>query len=71
MISFALVICAPVSLARVLLSGPINRAARASAGGGFLHVSVFSMFLRFFAWRKGMGWAPSPGPASFNCCSRS
>jgi drug/metabolite transporter (DMT)-like permease len=53
-ISWALVICAPVSLALVPLSGPINWAARASARGGFLYVSVFSMFLGFFAWNEGM-----------------
>jgi len=68
MISFALVIYAPVSLALVLLSSTGPRGHRP---GVFLEVSVFSMFLRSFAWSKGMGWAPSPGPARFNCCSRS
>src|SRR5262245_28255202 len=53
-ISWALVFSAPVMLALVLLSGPINWAASASAWAGFLYVSVFSMFLGFFAWNKGL-----------------
>jgi drug/metabolite transporter (DMT)-like permease len=53
-ISWALVFSAPVMLVLVLLSGPINWAASASAWAGFLYVSVFSMFLAFFAWNKGL-----------------
>ena len=53
-ISWALVFSAPVMLALVLLSGPINWAASPSAWAGFLYVSVFSMFLGFFAWNKGL-----------------
>jgi drug/metabolite transporter (DMT)-like permease len=53
-ICWALVFSAPAMLVLVLLSGPINWAARPSAWGGFLYVSVFSMFLGFFAWNKGM-----------------
>jgi drug/metabolite transporter (DMT)-like permease len=53
-ISWALVFSAPVMLALVLASGPINWAASASAWAGFLYVSVFSMFLGFFAWNKGL-----------------
>ena len=53
-ISWALVFTAPVMLALVLLSGPINWAASTSAWAGFLYVSVFSMFLGFFAWNNGM-----------------
>jgi drug/metabolite transporter (DMT)-like permease len=53
-ISWALVFSAPVMLVLVMLSGPINWAASASAWAGFLYVSVFSMFLGFFAWNKGM-----------------
>ena len=33
---------------------PINWGASASAWAGFLYVSVFSMFLGFFAWNKGL-----------------
>ena len=53
-ISWALVFSAPVMLVLVLLSGPINWAASAPAWAGFLYVSVFSMFLAFFAWNKGL-----------------
>lgn len=53
-ISWALVFSAPVMLALVLLSGPINWAASLWAWAGFLYVSVFSMFLGFFAWNKGL-----------------
>jgi drug/metabolite transporter (DMT)-like permease len=53
-ICWALLFSAPVMLVLVLLSGPINWAASASAWAGFLYVSVFSMFLGFFAWNKGM-----------------
>lgn len=53
-ICWALVFSAPVMLALVLLSGPINWAAAPSAWAGFLYVSAFSMFLGFFAWNKGM-----------------
>jgi drug/metabolite transporter (DMT)-like permease len=53
-ICWALVFSAPVMLVLLLLAGPINWAARPSAWAGFLYVSVFSMFLGFFAWNKGM-----------------
>jgi drug/metabolite transporter (DMT)-like permease len=53
-ISWALVLAAPAMLVLLLFAGPINWAASASAWAGFLYVSVFSMFLGFFAWNKGM-----------------
>ena len=53
-ISWALVFSAPAMLVLLLFAGPINWAASPSAWGGFLYVSVFSMFLGFFAWNKGM-----------------
>jgi drug/metabolite transporter (DMT)-like permease len=53
-ICWALVFSSPAMLALVLLSGPINWAASPSAWAGFLYVSMFSMFLGFFAWNKGM-----------------
>lgn len=53
-ICWALVFSAPVMLVLVLLSGPINWSAGPWAWAGFLYVSVFSMFLGFFAWNKGM-----------------
>ncbi len=54
-ISWALVVSAPVLLVafRVLMP-PINRGASAAAWSGFLYVSVFSQFLGFFAWNKGL-----------------
>ena len=53
-ISWALVLSAPAMLVLLLFAGPINWAASPWAWGGFLYVSVFSMFLGFFAWNKGM-----------------
>ena len=53
-ICWALVFSAPAMLALVALSGPVNWSASPSAWAGFLYVSVFSMFLGFFAWNKGL-----------------
>ena len=54
-ISWALVVSAPVLLALLLLlSVPINWHASAPAWGGLLYVAIFSQFLGFFAWNKGM-----------------
>jgi drug/metabolite transporter (DMT)-like permease len=53
-ICWALVFSAPAMLALVVVSGPINWSASPSAWAGFLYVSVFSMFLGFFAWNKGL-----------------
>jgi drug/metabolite transporter (DMT)-like permease len=53
-ICWALVVSAPPMLALVLMSGPVNWSAGPSAWAGFLYVSVFSMFLGFFAWNKGL-----------------
>ena len=54
-ISWALVVSAPALLALFLvLAPPVNWGASASAWAGFLYVAVFSQFLGFFAWNKGM-----------------
>jgi drug/metabolite transporter (DMT)-like permease len=54
-ISWALVVSAPVMLILFLiLAPPINWGASARAWTGFLYVAVFSQFLGFFAWNKGM-----------------
>ena len=53
-ISWALVLASPAMLLLLILAGPINWAAGPWAWAGFLYVSVFSMFLGFFAWNKGM-----------------
>jgi drug/metabolite transporter (DMT)-like permease len=54
-ISWALVVSAPVLLVLfVVLSPPINWGASARAWTGFFYVAVFSQFLGFFAWNKGM-----------------
>ena len=54
-ISWALVVSAPVIfLLFLVLSPPINWHASAPAWSGFLYVAVFSQFLGFFAWNKGM-----------------
>lgn len=55
-ISWILVIAAPVLLLPVLwlIATTDPLAARASAWIGFAYVSVFSMFLGFFAWYRGL-----------------
>jgi len=54
-ICWALVFSAPAILPPLLLfAWPINWGARSSAWAGFFYLSVFSMFLGFFAWNKGL-----------------
>jgi drug/metabolite transporter (DMT)-like permease len=54
-ICWALVFAAPALMVPfLLLAWPINWQAHASAWAGFFYVSVFSMFLGFFAWNKGL-----------------
>lgn len=53
-ISWALVFSSPVMLALVLVAAPINWSASAAAWAGFVYVSLFSQFLGFIAWNKGL-----------------
>jgi drug/metabolite transporter (DMT)-like permease len=53
-ISWALLFASPLMLALVLIAAPINWGASPAAWTGFLYVSVFSQFLGFFAWNKGL-----------------
>ncbi len=54
-ISWALVMAAPFLAATYWwLAPPINWQASGGAWGGFAFVSVFSMFLGFFAWNRGL-----------------
>ncbi|WP_317203902.1 DMT family transporter [Janthinobacterium sp.] len=57
-ISWALVLAAPFVLGPALWLGWSQRAAMAAAGvgawSGFAYVSVFSMFIGFFFWYRGM-----------------
>jgi drug/metabolite transporter (DMT)-like permease len=54
-ISWALVFSSPVMLVLLaLFAWPINWQASPSAWAGFIYVSVFSMFLGFFAWNKSL-----------------
>jgi drug/metabolite transporter (DMT)-like permease len=57
-ISWALILAAPVALAMLLMLGVSGHAALPSAGTaawlGFAYVSVFSMFVGFFFWYRGM-----------------
>jgi drug/metabolite transporter (DMT)-like permease len=54
-ISWALVVSAPVMLVLfVLLAPPVNWGASAPAWASFVYVAVFSQFLGFLAWNKGM-----------------
>jgi drug/metabolite transporter (DMT)-like permease len=48
-----LVACLPITLPVALLAWPAAP-VRAAAWGGFLYVSVFSVWLGFFAWYRGL-----------------
>jgi drug/metabolite transporter (DMT)-like permease len=52
-ICWVLVISLPLTLPAMLLTWP-DRPASAAAWGGFAYVSVFSMWLGFFAWYRGL-----------------
>lgn len=52
-ISWVLVLCLPVTLPLALWTWPTAPASTA-AWGGFVYVSVFSMWLGFFAWYRGL-----------------
>jgi drug/metabolite transporter (DMT)-like permease len=52
-ISWVLVLSLPITLPLAVLSWPA-RPVDPAAWGGFLYVSVFSMWLGFFAWYRGL-----------------
>ncbi len=52
-ICWVLVLALPLTLPVMLAAWP-DRAARASAWGGFAYVTLFSMWLGFFAWYRGL-----------------
>jgi drug/metabolite transporter (DMT)-like permease len=52
-ISWLLVACLPVTLPVALWHWPVAP-VRAVAWGGFLYVAVFSVWLGFFAWYRGL-----------------
>ncbi len=52
-ISWVLVMCLPLTLPVALLYWP-EVPVRAAAWGGFVYVAVFSMWLGFFAWYRGL-----------------
>lgn len=54
-ISWVLLLSVPVlAIVVPILSGPINWSASPRAWGGFLYVAIFSQFLGFFFWNKGL-----------------
>lgn len=54
-ISWALVLSLPVLLVLlIVLAGPINWRAPPAAWASFVYLAVFSQFLGFFAWNKGL-----------------
>jgi drug/metabolite transporter (DMT)-like permease len=54
-ISWALVMASPVMLALILtFGGPFPTGASVAAWAGFAYVGIFSMFIGFFAWNKGL-----------------
>ena len=52
-ICWVLVLSLPITLPVALVTWP-SMPVKASAWGGFLYVSVFSMWLGFFAWYRGL-----------------
>jgi drug/metabolite transporter (DMT)-like permease len=52
-ISWLLVLCLPITLPITALAWP-TAPVRWAAWGGFLYVSVFSVWLGFFAWYRGL-----------------
>lgn len=54
-ICWALVLSLPLSLPAALWSSP-DTPIRLSAWCGFAYVSVFSMWIGFFAWYRGLAW---------------
>jgi drug/metabolite transporter (DMT)-like permease len=52
-ICWVLVISLPLTVPAMLLTWP-QAAVRASAWGGFVYVTLFSMWLGFFAWYRGL-----------------
>jgi drug/metabolite transporter (DMT)-like permease len=55
-ISWALVVAAPLTLPVAWLDRP-SQPVDAAAWGGFVYVAVFSMWLGFFAWYRGLAQA--------------
>ncbi|MDH3581630.1 MAG: DMT family transporter [Hyphomicrobiales bacterium] len=54
-ICWALVIAAPISALALIITGtPVNWQAPVSAWAGFFYLALFSQFLGFFAWYKGL-----------------
>jgi len=54
-ISWVLVVSLPLTLPVLLALWPAQ-AVRASAWFGFAYVAVFSMWIGFFAWYRGLAW---------------
>ena len=54
-ICWALVLSLPLSLPAAVWSSP-DSPIRLSAWSGFAYVSVFSMWIGFFAWYRGLAW---------------
>ncbi|MEO5846128.1 MAG: DMT family transporter, partial [Caldimonas sp.] len=52
-ICWVLVVSLPLTVPAMLLTWP-QQTARAAAWGGFAYVTVFSMWLGFFAWYRGL-----------------
>jgi drug/metabolite transporter (DMT)-like permease len=52
-ICWALVVSLPVTLPAALFTAP-SHAITAPAWGGFAYVAVFSMWIGFFAWYRGL-----------------
>ena len=54
-ISWILVLALPVTLPTLIAQWP-DAPVRAASWAGFAYVAVFSMWMGFFAWYRGMAW---------------
>ena len=69
-ISWVLVLALPVTLPMLVTQWP-TLPVRPAAWAGFGYVAVFSMWMGFFAWYRGMAWAARCASARCSCCSPS
>ena len=69
-ICWVLVLALPLTLPVMLVAWP-EHAVRASAWGGFAYVTLFSMWLGFFAWYRGLALGGAVRVSQVQLCSPS
>lgn len=69
-ISWVLVLALPATLPVLLTQWP-SAPIHAASWGAFAYVALFSMWMGFFAWYRGLAWAARCASARCSCCSPS